>query len=309
MRSTEAASRREFLKSSSIIVAGASLAGGLSVARSAHAAGSDVIKLALIGAGGRGVGAASQLMTADKNLQLIAIADAFDKRANDAMTRLKKQFGDQVTATPDRVFTGLKAYEKAIATDADLVVLATPPGFRPLQYQAAVEAGKHVFMEKPCCVDAPGYRTLMEANKLADEKEPAGRRRPAAPASAELHRDHPADPRRRDRRHHHLARLLERRRHLEPRPRGRDDRDAVPGPQLVPLLLAQRRQHRRAAHPQPRHRQLGQGRPAPGRGQRHGRLHGAATWGRTRAPARSSTTTSSSSPTPTARRCSASAAT
>jgi hypothetical protein len=171
MRSTEPASRREFLKSSSILVAGASLAGGLSVARSAHAAGSDAIKLALIGSGGRGVGAASQLMTADKNLQLVAIADAFDKRAGDALQRLKKQFGDQVTATPEHVFTGLKAYEQAIASGADLIVLATPPGFRPLQYKAAIEAGKHVFMEKPCCVDAPGYRMLMETNKLADEKK------------------------------------------------------------------------------------------------------------------------------------------
>ncbi len=171
MRTNNAPSRRDFLKSSSVLVAGASLAGGLSVARSAHAAGSDVIKVALIGAGGRGVGAASQLMTADKNLQLIAVADAFAERANGAVDRLKKQHGDQVTVTPDRVFVGLQGYQNAIATDADLVVLATPPGFRPFQYKAAVEAGKHVFMEKPCCVDAPGYRLLMEANKLADEKK------------------------------------------------------------------------------------------------------------------------------------------
>ena len=170
MSGFERSSRRDFLKASSMAVAGASLAGGLSITRSAHAAGNDVIKVALIGAGGRGTGAAAQLMTADKNLKLIAVADAFGERATKALASLKKNYAEQVDVPDDRVFLGLEAYKQALATDADLVVLATPPGFRPLHYQAAVAAGKHIFMEKPCCVDGVGYRMLMEANKAADQK-------------------------------------------------------------------------------------------------------------------------------------------
>jgi hypothetical protein len=170
MSDSKKSSRRDFLKTSSTVAAGAALAGGLGLSRSAHAAGSDVIKVALIGAGGRGTGAVSQLMNADKNLKLIAIADAFDYRVSGAVGNLGKKYGEQVDVPADRQFIGLDAYKNALATDADLVVMATPPGFRPQQYKAAVEAGKQIFMEKPCCVDAPGYRTLMEANKLADEK-------------------------------------------------------------------------------------------------------------------------------------------
>ncbi|MGB4729099.1 MAG: Gfo/Idh/MocA family oxidoreductase, partial [Thermogutta sp.] len=160
--------RREFLQTSSVLGGGILLASPL--ARSVHAAGSDIIKIALIGAGGRGTGAASQLLNADKGVKLIAVADAFENKATSAAQRLKKQFPDQVDVPPDRIFTGLLCHQGALAADPDLVVLATPPGFRPMQYRAAIEAGKHVFMEKPCCVDAPGYRSLMETNKLADEK-------------------------------------------------------------------------------------------------------------------------------------------
>ena len=170
MSGSKVSSRRDFLKASSLTVAGVSLAGSLSIGRSAHAAGSDAIRVALIGAGGRGSGAAAQLMTADKNLKLVAVADAFEDRATGAVARLKREYGDQVDVPQDRIFIGLQAYQQALASDATLVVLATPPGFRPLQYQAAIAAGKHVFMEKPCCVDGPGYRILMETNKKADEK-------------------------------------------------------------------------------------------------------------------------------------------
>jgi predicted dehydrogenase len=170
MNASRSTSRRQFLASSSLAVAGVSLAGSLHIGRSAHAAGSEVIKVALIGAGGRGTGAVAQLMNADANLKLIAVADAFAENATRAVDRLRKQAEQQVDVPQERVFSGLRAHEDALATDAQLVVLATPPGFRPLHYQAAIKAGKHVFMEKPCCVDAPGYRSLMETNKLADEK-------------------------------------------------------------------------------------------------------------------------------------------
>ena len=163
-------SRRDFMKGSAAAVASASLVGGLSVARTAHAQGSDVIKVALIGAGGRGTGAVAQQMNADENVKLVAVADAFENRARGAVDNLKKQYKDQVDVPEDQVFLGLNAYKDAIAAGVDMVVLATPPGFRPVQYKAAVEAGKHVFMEKPCCVDAPGYLSLIETSKMADTK-------------------------------------------------------------------------------------------------------------------------------------------
>ncbi len=164
-------SRRNFLKTSSAAVAAASLVGQTRISYGAFAGGSDVIKVALIGAGGRGTGAVSQLMNADKGIKLIAIADAFRHKAESTLKRLQRRYKDQVDVPSDRLFAGrLDVYKDALATDAELVVLATPPGFRPIQYNAAIKAGKHVFMEKPCCVDAPGYRLLMETNKLADEK-------------------------------------------------------------------------------------------------------------------------------------------
>ncbi len=163
-------SRRDFLKGSTAAAAGVALAGGLNVARSAHAAGSDVIKVALIGAGGRGTGAVAQQMNADKGVKLIAVHDAFANRANGAVSGLKNRYGDQVDVPAENIFTGLNGFKDAIATDCDLITTAAPPGFRPMHFKAAIEAGKHVFMEKPCCVDAPGYNTLMEASKLADEK-------------------------------------------------------------------------------------------------------------------------------------------
>ena len=170
MSDTQKPSRRDFLKGSTA-VAGATLAAGMSINRAAHAAGSDVIKVALIGSGGRGTGAATNQMSADKNVKLIAIADAFEGRAKGSLDGLKKRFPDQVNVPDDQVFIGLNAYKNAVATDADVVILATPPGFRPMQYKAAIDAGKHVFMEKPCCVDAPGYKTLIAASKMADEKK------------------------------------------------------------------------------------------------------------------------------------------
>ena len=170
MSETSTPSRRDFLKTSTAVAAGASLAGGLSLARSAHAAGDDVIKVALIGSGGRGTGAVIQQMNSDKGVKLVAVADAFENRANSAVQKISKTHGERGNVPKDRIFLGLEGYKDALATDADLVVLATPPGFRPMMYEAAVKAGKQIFMEKPCCVDAPGYLKLMKANKLADEK-------------------------------------------------------------------------------------------------------------------------------------------
>ena len=118
MSETKRPDRRDFLKATSAAVAGASVLGGLSITRSAHAAGSDVIKVALIGAGGRGTGAADQLMNADKNLKLIAVADAFEKRAKSAIAKLTKKHKGQVDVPADRLFLGPEAYKSAPATAA-----------------------------------------------------------------------------------------------------------------------------------------------------------------------------------------------
>jgi predicted dehydrogenase len=170
MSPSRRATRRAFLRNSTALAAGAAAIGGLSVARSAHAFGSDQLKVALIGCGGRGSGAANDQLSVDDNVKLVAVADAFEERAKGAVAYLKKSHPTKVDVSDDRIFVGLDAYQKAIDSGVDMVILAEPPGFRPVHYKAAVDAGKHVFMEKPCCVDAPGYRTLVEANKLADEK-------------------------------------------------------------------------------------------------------------------------------------------
>jgi myo-inositol 2-dehydrogenase / D-chiro-inositol 1-dehydrogenase len=167
-RQPERPSRREFLRSTT--VAGISLAGGLSLAHGVHAAGSDILKVALIGCGGRGSGAIRDCLNADPGVRVVAVADAFEDRVKRAADGLRKEFPGRVELPGDRVFSGLDAYLKAINSGVDLIVTATPPGFRPLIYSAAVKAGKHVFMEKPCCVDAPGYRALLAANKVADER-------------------------------------------------------------------------------------------------------------------------------------------
>ncbi len=170
MSNAKKSSRREFLEKSTATVAGTALAGSLNVARNAHAAGDDQIKIALIGCGGRGNGAATNCLQSCDNVKLVAVADAFEEKAKASADRLKKKFGDKVDVPQDRVFAGFDAYQKAIDSGIDMVIMATSPGFRPIQYKAAIDAGKHVFMEKPCCVDAPGFRSLMESNKKADEK-------------------------------------------------------------------------------------------------------------------------------------------
>ena len=167
MSDSNLASRRNFLKGTTAAAAGLTLS---SLARSAHAAGSDKIKVALIGCGGRGSGAIRNCLDADPAIHVVAVADAFEGPATNAAKSLKRERPDRVDIPADRVFVGLDAYQKAIDCGIDMIVTATPPGFRPLIYNAAIKAGKHVFMEKPCCVDAPGFNLLMETNKLAEEK-------------------------------------------------------------------------------------------------------------------------------------------
>ncbi len=168
MNKTTDKTRREFLKTAA--ATGAVLSTGLSIARSAHAAGSDVVKLALVGCGGRGNGAANDALSARSDVKLMALGDLFPAKTQLAARVLKETHKDRADVADDMMFHGIDAYKEVIACGADVVMFATPPGFRPLHYAAAIAAGKNVFMEKPCCVDAPGYRQLMETNRLADEK-------------------------------------------------------------------------------------------------------------------------------------------
>ena len=170
-------SRREFLEGATAAAAGVALVGGLDIARTAHAAGSDELKIALIGCGHRGTGAVRDCLASCENVRLVAMGDAFKEPPLGSLERLRKDETiieknavTKIDVPADRIFVGLDAFQKVIDAGPDIVFLATPPGFRPAHYAAAVAAGKHVFLEKPICVDAPGFRWVMETNKAANEK-------------------------------------------------------------------------------------------------------------------------------------------
>lgn len=172
MSNPQNASRRQFLKTSSLVAAGTTLASGLSIARSAHASSSQKFRVAIIGCGGRGTGAGANALNASGyDIEIVAVADAFLDKAKGCVEKLAKQYKDKVKVAPDAIFGGFDSYKKAIDhPDVNYVILAGPPGFRPPHYKYAIEKGKNVFMEKPVCVDAPGFRSVMETNKLADSK-------------------------------------------------------------------------------------------------------------------------------------------
>jgi myo-inositol 2-dehydrogenase / D-chiro-inositol 1-dehydrogenase len=160
-------SRRKFLERTTAIAAAAT---SLSIARSAYAGGSDLVKIALIGAGGRGRGAAVNALSTKGNFKLWAIADAFPERLQTSLKVMSTRFKDRVEVPPERQFVGLDAGQKAMQSGVDMVVLCEPPGFRPMNFENAVRAGKHVFMEKPIAVDGPGYRRVLAANEEAKKK-------------------------------------------------------------------------------------------------------------------------------------------
>jgi len=132
---------------------------------------SETLRLGLIGCGGRGTGAAANALGADYNTRLVAVADAFESQADNSIASLSAKFADRVKVDPDKKFIGLDAYQRLLASDVDVVLLATPPGFRPQHLAAAVDAGKNIFCEKPMAVDAAGYRVAMEAVRKAKEKK------------------------------------------------------------------------------------------------------------------------------------------
>ena len=160
------ASRREFLKSSALAAGAAAALGSVP---NAFAAGSDVIKVGLVGCGGRGTGAAEQSINSSTNVKLHAMADLFKDHLEGSLDKLK-QFGDKVDVADDRKFIGIDAYKKLIDSGVDLVILATPPGFRPGHIKAVIDAGKNLFCEKPVAVDGPGIRTVLAAAEEAKKK-------------------------------------------------------------------------------------------------------------------------------------------
>jgi predicted dehydrogenase len=173
--SQSSVSRRNFLKGSAAASASALLSGF--AAHRAFAAGSGAIKIGLIGCGGRGNGALGDCLKAaamsNVNVQVVAFGDLWQAKATGAMTRHKgdKEHGSKITATEATCFGGFDNYQKVIASGVDQIIVATPPGFRPAHFEAAIKAGKHVFMEKPVCVDPYGFRIVMAAADEAEKKK------------------------------------------------------------------------------------------------------------------------------------------
>ncbi|MCD6395277.1 MAG: Gfo/Idh/MocA family oxidoreductase [Planctomycetes bacterium] len=143
-----------------------------SVAKTAYAKGSGKIKIGLLGCGGRANGAVRQCLQADPGVELIAIADLFESKARSTRDRLAKdgKFKGRIKVDDDHLFWGFDCHEKLAKTDADLLVMATTPAFRGRQMLAAVNAGKHIFTEKPVATDPAGCRQVMEASRIAKEK-------------------------------------------------------------------------------------------------------------------------------------------
>ena len=162
--------RREFLKTSAGIAAGAALAGPLVRPAGAYLQASDEIKIALIGCGGRGTGAASQALSTQGPVKLVAVADAFEDQARKAVEGLKAEHADRVDVKDENIFVGFDAYKHAIDSGIDVIVIATSPGFRPIHFEYAVQQGKNVFMEKPVGTDGPGIRRVKAANEEAKKK-------------------------------------------------------------------------------------------------------------------------------------------
>ena len=162
-------SRRSFLQGTAATAAAGAIGAALSP-RMAHAQGSDTIKVGLIGCGGRGSGAAVNAMNADKNAKLTAMCDIFPDRIEGPRKFLSQKLKDQFDVDDDHVFSDFDGYQKMMQSDVDVVLLATPPHFRPAMLEAAIAAGKHVFCEKPVAVDAPGIRSVLATVKKAKEK-------------------------------------------------------------------------------------------------------------------------------------------
>jgi len=163
--------RRDFLKTSSTAAAAGALAfPSITLGKD----GGEKMKIGFIGCGGRGTGAAAQALKADSNVELWAMGDVFQSKIDGSLNNLSKAVPDakeKINVDEKRQFVGLDAYEKVLNSGVDAVILTTPPGFRPMQFKAAVDAGKHIFLEKPMATDAPGLRQVMKSVEEAKKKK------------------------------------------------------------------------------------------------------------------------------------------
>ena len=159
-------SRRDFLKASTAATLAAPFIGR------AQGEEAGTLRVGLVGCGGRGTGAAAQALAADRNVKLVAVGDAFEDRLQGSLKTLEKQseVAAKIDVPPERRFVGFDAYKRVIE-NSDVVLLATPPHFRPIHLKAAIDAGRHVFAEKPVAVDAPGVRAVLEACEEAKRKK------------------------------------------------------------------------------------------------------------------------------------------
>lgn len=160
-------SRREFLRTTAAAAVAAAAGTRFS---GAYAGGSDEIRIGIIGCGDRGTGALRDALTAAPGVRIVAMGDVFEARLKSSLQLIQGKFGEQVDVPKDRQFVGFDAYEKVLAQDINYVVLATPPAFRPQHLKAAIDAGKHIFTEKPVAVDGPGVRQVLELADLAASK-------------------------------------------------------------------------------------------------------------------------------------------
>ncbi|RYG06405.1 MAG: Gfo/Idh/MocA family oxidoreductase [Chitinophagaceae bacterium] len=172
-------SRRDFVKASSLL-AGGMIAAPLMSGANYFSGSDDVIKIALIGCGGRGTGAATQALLSKQNVKIVAMADAFKDRLDQCYktisaddmsdSGIQGNLKSKIDVPEERKFVGFDGYLKAIPL-ADVVILATPPGFRPIHFEEAVKQGKHIFMEKPVATDPAGVQKVLEAAKIAKQKK------------------------------------------------------------------------------------------------------------------------------------------
>jgi predicted dehydrogenase len=166
------ATRRDFLRTSGSALAGVALAAPLATTRPGYAAEDNTIRIALVGCGGRGTGAAANALSTKGPVKLVALADVFPDRVESSYKILNEKFAAAVDVPPERRFIGFDAFKKTIDLlgKGDLVLLATPAGFRPIHLEYAVQKGVNVFMEKSFAVDAPGIRRVLRAGELAAQK-------------------------------------------------------------------------------------------------------------------------------------------
>ena len=166
--------RRSFLQRTTALAGGLAISSQL--AAKAHIDGADAIRIGLIGCGGRGTGAAFQALSTEQNVKLVAMGDAFRDRLDEAYNGIKGQLAEnemdaaRLDVAEENKFVGFDAYEKVIPL-VDVVLIATPPGFRPIHFEAAVNADKQIFMEKPVAVDGPGVRRVLKAAEAAKQKK------------------------------------------------------------------------------------------------------------------------------------------